>query len=114
METLRKAFGGKDAKDVHIYTRDYEEFDIAQGTKALGKGQIIIATNLAGRGTDIKIREELRQANGLHVCLTYLPNNIRIEQQAFGRAARSGDKGSGQLIIMDTKGQEYSNSKIWT
>ena len=106
VETLRKAFGGKDAEHVHTYTRDYEEFDIAQGTKALGKGQIIIATNLAGRGTDIKIREELRQANGLHVCLTYLPNNIRIEQQAFGRAARSGDKGSGQLIIMDTKGKE--------
>ena len=112
VETLHKDFGGKDAKHVHTYTRDYEEFDIAEGTKALEQGQIIIARNLAGRGTDIKITEELRQANGLHVCLTYLPNNIRIEQQAFGRAARSGDKGSGQLIIMDTKGQEYSNSKI--
>lgn len=116
VETLYKAFGGKDAKHVHTYTRDYEEFDkgfeIVQGNKELGQGQIIIATNLAGRGTDIKITEELRKAEGLHVCLTYLPSNIRVEQQAFGRAARSGDQGSGQLIIMDSKGQEYSNSKI--
>ncbi|WP_353273498.1 DEAD/DEAH box helicase [Wolbachia endosymbiont (group A) of Agelastica alni] len=116
VETLYKAFGGKDAKHVHTYTRDYEEFDkgfeIVQGNKELGQGQIIIATNLAGRGTDIKITEELRKAEGLHVCLTYLPSNIRVEQQAFGRAARSGDQGSGQLIIMDLKGQEYSNSKI--
>lgn len=116
VETLYKAFGGKDAKHVHTYTRDYEEFDkgfeIVQGNKELGQGQIIIATNLAGRGTDIKITEELRKAEGLYVCLTYLPSNIRVEQQAFGRAARSGDQGSGQLIIMDSKGQEYSNSKI--
>ncbi|WP_264685759.1 helicase-related protein [Wolbachia endosymbiont (group B) of Pandemis corylana] len=116
VETLHKAFGGKDAKHVHTYTRDYEEFDkgfeIVQDNKELGQGQIIIATNLAGRGTDIKITEGLKKARGLHVCLTYLPSNIRVEQQAFGRAARSGDQGSGQLIIMDSKGQEYSNSKI--
>ncbi|XP_065556502.1 uncharacterized protein LOC136024893 isoform X1 [Artemia franciscana] len=116
VEILYKAFGGKDAKHVHTYTRDYEEFDkgfeIVQDNKELGQGEIIIATNLAGRGTDIKITEELRKAGGLHVCLTYLPSNIRVEQQAFGRASRSGDQGSGQLIIMDSKGQEYSNSKI--
>ncbi|XP_076676897.1 uncharacterized protein LOC143373477 isoform X2 [Andrena cerasifolii] len=112
VDTLHKAFGGKNAKHVHTYTRDYEEFDIAQGIKELEQGQIIIATNLAGRGTDVKITEGLRQAEGLHVCLTYLPKNNRIEQQAFGRTARSGDKGSGQLIIMDTKGKEYSNSKV--
>ncbi|MDR0288934.1 MAG: hypothetical protein LBH78_02700 [Rickettsiales bacterium] len=116
VETLYKAFGGKNAKHVHTYTRDYKEFDkgfeIVQDNKELGQGQIIIATNLAGRGTDIKITEGLKKARGLHVCLTYLPRNIRVEQQAFGRAARSGDQGSGQLIIMDSKGQEYSNSKI--
>jgi hypothetical protein len=112
VEVLHKAFEEKAAKHVHTYVRDYEDFDIAQGNKELEQGQIIIATNLAGRGTDIKITEGLRKAGGLHVCLTYLPSNIRVEQQAFGRAARSGDKGSGQLIIMDTDGQEYSNSKI--
>ena len=112
VEVLHKAFGETDAKHVHTYIRDYEEFDIAQGNNKLGQGQIIIATNLAGRGTDIKITEGLRKAGGLHVCLTYLPSNIRIEQQAFGRAARSGDRGSGQLIITDSKGQEYSLLRI--
>ncbi|MDR1139023.1 MAG: hypothetical protein LBK93_00165, partial [Rickettsiales bacterium] len=112
VEVLHKAFGGRAAKHVHTYERDYEDFDIAQGNKELGQGQIIIATNLAGRGTDIKMTDGLRKAGGLHVCLTYLPSNIRVEQQAFGRAARSGDRGSGQLIVMDTEGQEYSNSKI--
>lgn len=118
VETLYEAFGGKDAKHVHIYTRDYEEFDkgfeVVQstGNKELGQGQIIIATNLAGRGTDIKITEKLRKTRGLHVCLTFLPNNARIEKQAFGRAARNGEKGSGQLIIMDSKRQECFNSKV--
>ncbi|RVE46545.1 hypothetical protein evm_008836 [Chilo suppressalis] len=116
VETLYKSFGGKDAKHVHTYKRDYDEwdkeFEIVQGNKVLGQEQIIIATNLAGRGTDIKITEGLKKTGGLHVCLTYLPSNIRVEQQAFGRAARSGEQGSGQLIIMDSKGHEYSNSKI--
>uniref|UniRef100_A0A1I8PF29 Uncharacterized protein n=1 Tax=Stomoxys calcitrans TaxID=35570 RepID=A0A1I8PF29_STOCA len=104
VKTLIQAFGGRDAKNVHSYTRDYEAFDLAKGNAKLEKGHVIIATNLAGRGTDIKITKELEAAGGLHVCLTYLPNNIRIEQQAFGRAARKGEKGTGQLVVVDTKG----------
>lgn len=110
--TLHEAFGGNDAENVYTYKRDYEEFKIAKGNKQLNTGQIIIATNLAGRGTDIKITEELRKAGGLHVCLAYLPDNSRIEQQAFGRAARCGNKGSGQLIFLGPTNQKYSNLKI--
>ncbi|XP_039430987.1 uncharacterized protein LOC120414032 [Culex pipiens pallens] len=94
---LYKAFEGKTSTHIRTYTREYEEFDIGE----LPPGQIIIATNLAGRGTDIKITPELKKAGGVHVCLTYLPSNIRVEQQAFGRAARCGDRGSGQLIVLD-------------
>ncbi|EDS26339.1 helicase conserved C-terminal domain containing protein [Culex quinquefasciatus] len=94
---LYKAFEGKTSTYIRTYTREYEEFDIGE----LPPGQIIIATNLAGRGTDIKITPELKKAGGVHVCLTYLPSNIRVEQQAFGRAARCGDRGSGQLIVLD-------------
>ncbi|XP_052563033.1 uncharacterized protein LOC120414034 [Culex pipiens pallens] len=96
---LYKEFGGKKATNVRTYTREYEEFD----TGELSPGQIIIATNLAGRGTDIKLTQKLKGAGGVHVCLTYLPSNIRVEQQAFGRAARCGDRGSGQLIVLDQK-----------
>uniref|UniRef100_A0A182MVB9 Uncharacterized protein n=1 Tax=Anopheles culicifacies TaxID=139723 RepID=A0A182MVB9_9DIPT len=106
--TLKDTFG----KNVHSYTRDYQEFDVVQGNQQLQQGQIIIATNLAGRGTDIRITDTLRQNGGLHVLLTYLPENIRIEEQAFGRAARSGDKGSGQLLIMVSSQRQYSRSKI--
>ncbi|XP_046489758.1 uncharacterized protein [Neodiprion pinetum] len=108
--TLHKEFIKRGATNVHTYTRDYEEFDIAKG-KPLEQRQIIIATNLSGRGTDIKITPELRKAGGLHVCLTYLPNNSRVEQQAFGRTSRNGDEGSGQLIIM-VSGLKHGNSKI--
>ena len=67
--------------------------------KELTKNLIILSTNLSGRGTDIKISKELEENNGLHVILTFFPFSERIERQAFGRAGRKGEKGSGQLII---------------
>lgn len=61
-------------------------------------GEIIIATNLAGRGTDIKT-SEIESTGGLHVVLTYMPTNQRVEDQAFGRTARQGKRGTGQMIL---------------
>lgn len=92
----------KDA-DIFLYKRDHEKFEV----EVLKQRQIIIATNLAGRGTDIKLTNELDKAGGLHVILSYLPTNIRIEQQAFGRASRSGSMGSGRLIIDAFRTQQH-------
>lgn len=62
-------------------------------------GNIILATNIATRGTDIKISPELERNGGLHVILTYFPCSERVERQALGRAGRKGENGSGELII---------------
>ncbi|PWA19162.1 hypothetical protein CCH79_00019268, partial [Gambusia affinis] len=67
--------------------------------ETLQKGDVIIATNLAGRGTDLKISDSVKKAGGLFVLQTFLPKNARVEAQAFGRAGRQGSPGSGQLIV---------------
>ena len=87
----------KDKADVEQYKHSYE--DVIKRNE-ISKPCILVCTNLAGRGTDIRISDSLNAKGGLHVCLTYLPENKRIEEQAFGRAARKGQKGSGQLICL--------------
>lgn len=76
--------------------------------KKIGPGDILIATNLAGRGTDLETTEHLEAHKGLHVILSYLPSNIRIEEQAFGRTARSGNEGSGEFIVCDPQRRDIS------
>uniref|UniRef100_A0A087X602 Protein translocase subunit SecA n=1 Tax=Poecilia formosa TaxID=48698 RepID=A0A087X602_POEFO len=67
--------------------------------KKLGSGDVIIATNLAGRGTDLQVSESVKHAGGLFVVQTFLPKNARVEAQAFGRTGRQGYPGSAQLIV---------------
>uniref|UniRef100_A0AC35F508 Chloroplast protein-transporting ATPase n=1 Tax=Panagrolaimus sp. PS1159 TaxID=55785 RepID=A0AC35F508_9BILA len=82
-----------------VYKRDFEKLEYADGTTPLPPKTIIFSTNLAGRGTDIKISEALEANGGLHVIVAFLPSNVRIEEQAFGRAARCGEPGTAQMII---------------
>ncbi|CAF1011148.1 unnamed protein product [Didymodactylos carnosus] len=102
-------------KKPYIYKREHEEFTFGQGNELLSCGKVIIATNLAGRGTDIKLEQKLVEVGGLHVIVTFLPNNCRIEEQGYGRAARCGEHGSGQLIVIGNDEDEHYEElrKLW-
>jgi preprotein translocase subunit SecA len=63
------------------------------------KGRVTIATNMAGRGTDIKPTEEVLLAGGLHVLGTERHEALRIDRQLAGRAGRQGDPGSSQFFL---------------
>jgi preprotein translocase subunit SecA len=62
-------------------------------------GRITIATNMAGRGTDIKLGPGVREAGGLHVVATERHESGRIDRQLIGRAGRQGDPGSARMIV---------------
>ena len=62
-------------------------------------GQVTIATNMAGRGTDIKLGTGVVELGGLHVILTEGHDNQRVDRQLAGRCARQGDPGSWESIL---------------
>ena len=77
----------QDAEEAHI---------VAQAGLA---GRITVATNMAGRGTDIKPDVRAQEAGGLHVILTEFHESPRVDRQLFGRTARQGEPGSAQAIV---------------
>lgn len=62
-------------------------------------GKVTIATNMAGRGTDIKISEEVRKAGGLAIIGTERHESRRIDRQLRGRSGRQGDPGTSQFYV---------------
>jgi preprotein translocase subunit SecA len=62
-------------------------------------GRITVATNMAGRGTDIKLKAEARAAGGLHVILSEFHESPRVDRQLFGRSGRQGEIGSVCAVI---------------
>lgn len=62
-------------------------------------GNITIATNMAGRGTDIKLGPDVAERGGLHVILTERHDSGRIDRQLTGRCARQGDPGSHEAFL---------------
>ncbi len=62
-------------------------------------GVVTIATNMAGRGTDIKINDEVKKAGGLAIIGTERHDSRRVDRQLRGRAGRQGDVGSSQFYV---------------
>ena len=77
--------------------QDKEEADII--SEAGKEGKITIATNMAGRGVDIKLEEKVAAMDGLHVIITERHEAGRIDRQLAGRCARMGDPGSFEAIL---------------
>ncbi len=72
----------------------------AQVVKEAGQpGQVTIATNMAGRGTDIKLGTGVREAGGLAIVGTERHESRRVDRQLRGRAGRQGDPGSSQFFV---------------
>lgn len=64
---------------------------------------IIVATNLGGRGTDIKITAAVVQKGGAHLCKTFLSENGRADDQGIGRVCRRGEPGTAQYVLSLSK-----------
>lgn len=62
-------------------------------------GNVTIATNMAGRGTDIKLSDEVKTAGGLAIIGTERHDSRRVDRQLRGRAGRQGDPGSSQFFV---------------
>ncbi|CAG2162404.1 unnamed protein product [Oppiella nova] len=84
-EIKREATAAGLSPKIRIYTDEMQAHVIEE---TLGINEIVIATNLAGRGTDFKTTKKLEQNGGLHVIEAFLPCNKRVEDQGFGRTAR--------------------------
>jgi preprotein translocase subunit SecA len=85
--------------------RDHRVLNAAQNAEeativaeAGQRGRITVATNMAGRGTDIKLGRGVTELGGLHVIATEPHASHRVDRQLQGRAARQGDPGSAQLF----------------
>jgi preprotein translocase subunit SecA len=63
------------------------------------KGRVTVATNMAGRGTDIRLADDVRALGGLHVIISELHESARIDRQLIGRCGRQGDPGSYRFFM---------------
>jgi preprotein translocase subunit SecA len=77
--------------------QDQEEAEVI--ARAGERGRITVATNMAGRGTDIRLAPDVAGLGGLHVLATERHDSRRIDRQLFGRCGRQGDPGSFQVIV---------------
>ncbi|MEC9081220.1 MAG: preprotein translocase subunit SecA, partial [Verrucomicrobiota bacterium] len=82
-----------------VLNAKYHEQEAEIVARAGQKGAVTIATNMAGRGTDIKLGEDVESLGGLHVIGTERHESRRIDRQLRGRCARQGDAGSTRFFL---------------
>ena len=83
----------------NVLNAKFHEMEAGIVADAGQHGAVTIATNMAGRGTDIKLDDEARAAGGLHILGTERHESRRIDNQLRGRAGRQGDPGQSQFFI---------------
>jgi preprotein translocase subunit SecA len=84
----------------HQVLNAVQDADEAQRIAEAGRaGMVTVATNMAGRGTDIRPDAAARAAGGLHVIAALRNRSRRIDRQLVGRSARHGDPGSAEAIV---------------
>jgi preprotein translocase subunit SecA len=86
----------------HVLNANHIEREAEIIALAGTRGNVTVATNMAGRGTDIQLDDDVKQLGGLHVIGTEMHESVRIDRQLFGRCARQGDPGSIQQFIAHT------------
>ncbi|KAI4885536.1 hypothetical protein NFI96_024025 [Prochilodus magdalenae] len=104
-EDIYEELKGITPGEIILYCRSDRD-SLSKMDKKLLPGDVIVATNLAGRGTDIKVSKQVNNNGGLFVILSFLSENTRVELQAFGRTARKGKPGSAQVIMTTDHLQE--------
>jgi len=89
----------RDGIEHQVLNAKHHEREAEIVAKAGHTNAVTIATNMAGRGTDIKLMPEVRQAGGLHIIGTERHESRRIDNQLRGRAGRQGDPGSSRFFV---------------
>ncbi|MGI9273602.1 MAG: DEAD/DEAH box helicase [Endozoicomonas sp.] len=112
-EALSQALQAK-GLDHQLLNARQDEAEAEVVSQAGRKGQVTIATNMAGRGTDIKLCPEAKDSGGLHVILTECHDASRLDRQLEGRSARQGDPGSFQVVVaIDDEVIEHHRLPLW-
>ena len=97
-EKLSRILNMKGIKHNVLNAKQHQrEADIV--TEAGRPGNVTIATNMAGRGTDIKLTDEVKAAGGLAIVATERHDSRRVDRQLRGRSGRQGDPGSSQFYV---------------
>lgn len=97
-EAAARALAALDLEFV-VLNAEQDAEEAAVVSKAGQAGAITVATNMAGRGTDIKVSADVERLGGLHVLMTERHDSARIDRQLAGRAARQGQPGQVECVL---------------